>query len=457
MTFLAAAGGVLGGILAASAVGFSVSRLFAGDLTRAERTAWSLSTGFLVQSLLFLFCVSVAPGCGPAPVLALDLLVVAIALLIPARGQVSTCHIEGQVSTCHFRSRGVLLLFVVAAAACLLFLVQALAEPMWSTDFLAIWGLKGKTIATAGHVPRRLFDDPALYWAHREYPMLVPLSLATLASFAGGWDDQALALLFPVCELATLFALFGFFKRRVSSFAGAAACALTALCFPLYRAVNAGTAEVPFAFSLVLVSTAFLDSLSDRSPLVLTRLAMASLFCVSTKQEGTIFVLLLAAALWIRRRWDGWALVAPPVVHWGLLYFLGGTQPRREFDFTFLQPFRWPELAHRFTVVLGRILGTESLAAWLSLLAIVLYLLVTRRGLADPLLAVFALQILGYVAAFSISSYGPVWAADAAFSRVVATVFPAFTLVLGARVEKEKAGGSVGDEIRPAVEGATSD
>src|SRR5688572_19401740 len=141
----------------------------------------------------------------------------------------------------------------------------------------------------------RLFQDPALYWAHREYPLLVPFSLATLASFAGAWDDQALALLFPLCELATLLALSGFLARRVSSLAGAAAAALASLDFFLYRAVNAGTAEVPFALSLVLVSCAFLDVLHDATRPAVARLFAATLFCVSIKQEGTLFVVLLAA------------------------------------------------------------------------------------------------------------------------------------------------------------------
>ncbi|MEX0878303.1 MAG: hypothetical protein WD451_01075, partial [Thermoanaerobaculia bacterium] len=78
---------------------------------------------------------------------------------------------------------------------------------MWSTDYLAFWGYKGKVVFLTGEVPRRLFQDPALYFAHREYPLLVPLSLAALASWLGEWNDQALAVFFPVCALATLLAI----------------------------------------------------------------------------------------------------------------------------------------------------------------------------------------------------------------------------------------------------------
>jgi hypothetical protein len=306
---------------------------------------------------------------------------------------------------------------------------------MWSTDYLAIWGLKGKMIATIGHVPRRLFDDPALYWAHREYPLLVPLSLATLASFAGGWDDQALALFFPLCELATLLALFGFLARRVSGVSGAAACALAALCFPLYRAVNAGTAEVPFAFAVVLVSCAFLDTVLGGFPASRARLFCASLFCVSIKQEGTLFVGLLALSLLFRRRRrDAGVLLAAPLLHWGALYLLRGPQTRRDFDLTLFEPGRWKELPQLFATVVGRMLSTEAVLAWIPLSAIGLFLLVTRRGVADPLLPIFPLQILAYAIAFSVSSFDPIYAVEGAFRRIALTLFPALTIVLCARL-----------------------
>jgi hypothetical protein len=429
MTFPAALAGILGGILAAGAVGFGIARFFTGGLARTEIVAWSFATGLLVQSLLFLAVAAVSPGAGLAPLLALDALVVSVALLIaPPRT-------PGSGSDRPRWTGLVRVLLFVAAAAWLVFLVQAVAEPMWSTDYLAIWGLKGKTIATTGHVPRRLFSDPALYWAHREYPLLLPVSLAALAPFAGGWDDQALALFFPICELATLLALFGFLARRVSREAGAAAAALAALCFPLYRAVNAGTAEIPFAFAVVLVAAAFLDALDRGSPRVRARLFAAALFCVSIKQEGTLWVGLLGLALLFRRRTrrDAWALFVPPVLHWTALYFLRGPQTRRDFDLTLFEPGRWKELPSLFGTVVGRMITTEARQAWIPLVAIALFLIVTKRGVGDPLLPIFPLQILCYAVAFSVSSFDPIYAIEGAFRRIALTLFPALTIALAAR------------------------
>jgi hypothetical protein len=438
VTLLAAAALVLAGIAATGAVGWAAARFVASELTRLEKAAWSLAAGLLVQCLLFLGILAVGARPGVLAIVLLDIGLVRLSYFARCPGPLAAGRV-GRPS--RRRKIAVGLLVAVAAAAWMVFLVEAVSAPMWATDYLAIWGLKGKVAFLTGSLPGRLFQDPALYWAHREYPLLVPLSLASLATFPGVWNDQALALLFPACELATLFALGGFLSRRVSGIAGAGSAALAALCFWLYRAVNAGTAEVPFALSLVLVSCAFLDALEEARPRTLSRLLVASLFCVSIKQEGTLFVLLLCAVLWARSRFrplstwraGAWALLLPPVVHWSLLFVLRGPQTRRDFDLTLFEPHRWKELPALFLIVVGRMLGTEARQAAVPLLAIVLFFALTRRGIGDPLLPVFAGQLLCYAIAFSVSSFDPIYAIEGAFRRIALTLFPAFTLVLCAR------------------------
>jgi hypothetical protein len=458
MTFVDAVLGVLAGVLAASAVGWAVSRFFTADLTRPEKVAWSFAAGLLVQAVLFLIVVSIRPGHALVPLLVVDAVLVAASLLARRPALIPFQRVRGAGRPL------VVALLAVAAGAWLIFLVSALSEPMWATDYLAMWGLKGKTIFETGFVPRRLFQDPALFWGRPDHPLLVPLSLATLASLSGGWNDQALALLFPLCGLATILAVWGFLARRVSPLAGASAAALVSVCFPLYRAVNAGLAEIPLAFALVLASCAFFDARETGSRSATTRLFLASLLSAWTKPEGALFVLLLAGVLLVRQRFrvvdtwksGGWALVVPPVLHASLMFFLGRPLPPRDFDPTFFEPRRWSELLSRFGSVLARILGTEVLQVWVPVLAIGLFLLLTRRGLADPLLAVFALQILAYLAAFSISPFDPMWKVDSCFQRIVATLYPAFALVLGARTGGEAAGQSVGVLLRPPAEMAAS-
>jgi hypothetical protein len=444
MTFLAALVRVFLGAVVATTVGWAVSRFFTTGLKRAERLAWSFATGLLVQAIFFVVLSSIFPGAGALPILAIDGSIVAASFL--ARRSLPPDPAESAERGGDGRTLVVALLGI-AAVGWLIFLVAALSEPMWATDYLAMWGLKGKTIFESGSIPRRLFQDPALSWGRPDHPLLVPLSLAALALLSGGWHDQALALLFPLCELATILAVWGFVSRRVSPLAGASAAALVSVCFPLYRAVNSGLAEIPLALALVLASCSFLDVLQTGTRSAMARLFLASLLAAWAKPEGALFVLLLAGVLAVRQRFrfvaawksGGWALVVPPILHAGLMYLLCRPIPQRDFDPTFLEPRRWSELLSRFGIVLGRIFGAEMPGLWIPLLAAGLFLLLTRRGLADPLLAVFALQALAYLAAFAISSADPAWKVDSCFQRIMATLLPAFALVLGARLREPAA------------------
>jgi hypothetical protein len=78
-------------------------------------------------------------------------------------------------------------------------------------------------------------------------------------------------------------------------------------------------------------------------------------------------------------------------------------------------------------------LGTEGRHALIPIAALVVYFLATRRGAGDPFLPVFAVQMLFYAIAFTVSSFDPLYAIDGAFRRITMSLFPAFTLVLCAR------------------------
>lgn len=426
---------VLAALAAATAAGAAVSRAWTRGLTRRERFGWSLAAGLVVQSavLLVLLALRTRPDAGK--LLAGEAAAAVAGLLLGRRGSAPGGSPRSP------RAAGTALVALLAAAAAaswLVFLVGALADGMFATDFLAFWGYKGKVVFLSSGVPSRLFRDPALYFAHREYPLLVSLTLAALAFFLGSWNDQALALLYPFCAIATLLAISGFLERRVSRVAGAAGAALASLCVFLYRPANAGTAEVPFALGLVLALSAAIDTLEGDGAASVGRLAFASLFCASLKQEGTLFVFLLAAVLALSmrgplRRRAAAALVIPASLHWLALYLLRGNQTRRDFDFTLFAPGRWRELPALFETVVGRMLGTEGRNALVPIAAIAVFFLVTRRGVGDPFLPVFLVQMLFYAIAFTVSSFDPLYAIDGAFRRITMSLFPAFTLVLLSR------------------------
>src|SRR5262249_46970304 len=160
-------------------------RLLGSGLTRREKVAWSFAAGLLLQTicLLALMAAGTRPTGGK------------ILLLEIVAGSATAIVVRPGRSPALAPARSwllVVLLTCVAGAAWFVFLAGSLADSMWSTDFLAFWGYKGKIVFLTGGIPERLFSDPALYFAHPEYPLLVQLTLAALASFLGRWNDLAL-------------------------------------------------------------------------------------------------------------------------------------------------------------------------------------------------------------------------------------------------------------------------
>lgn len=420
-------------------VGFLITRFFMGGVSKAERVAWAFACGLLVHAALYGVFLGLGTRPRPTNILAAEIALVLITLVIWRRGSSRPLAIAVHSGHPSVLQR---LWLGGAVAGILLFLLTALAEPMWTTDFLAIWGLKGKTIFLAAEVPHRLFHDPHLFWSHPEYPLLLPLLFASLSAVVGEWNDRTLALLYPACQVATVFAAYGFLKRRVSRLAGSVAAGLIALFFPLYSPFNVGMAEIPLAFGLVLLSCAFLDAQRAESLELRLRLAIAALFSAAIKREGTLFGLLLLFALLLfqlSRRDRGrvllMCLALPILMHGGFLMFLRGRISSRDFDWTLLAPARWTELPDRAWELTLRLISVEIPDALLALFAVALFFVVTRASFADQLLYPLAAQVTLYAGACVFSAFGVAWLVETSFSRVTMALFPAFAMVLCARLE----------------------
>ncbi|HTD53245.1 MAG TPA: hypothetical protein VK780_09485, partial [Thermoanaerobaculia bacterium] len=204
--------GAFAAILAAVTCGGTllVASLFPpGSTFRPERWSW----GFVVGAALVAgqAALAIALGLSPGWIPALLLFAIAAALTWRARLR------EIGSDTAPQPDRAVLLsalLVALLASGVLFYLLRALTEPMWSNDYLAIWGLKGKTLFLARRFPASVLP-PSLYaFSHPEYPLGLPLIFAGAAGLLRRWDDHALALLFPLFQAATLVTLFGWLRRR---------------------------------------------------------------------------------------------------------------------------------------------------------------------------------------------------------------------------------------------------
>ena len=304
---------------------------------------------------------------------------------------------------------------------------------MWSNDFLAIWGLKGKTIFAAGGVPRRLFDDPSLGFSHPEYPLGLPFLYAAVSFLLGRWDDHAMALLFPFLQVATLFALSGWLRRRgVSKTIALAAAALLALFQPLYSAFLTGMADVPYSFVALLFGAALADALDQTDPFADRRLALASFLAVSTKNEGLLLAAagVLLAVLAFRRSRSASrraaAAVAAPVI---LLLLAGrlwkGSLPLRDFDLAYLGPTLILELLPRVGEAIRTGAREVILPAWPGLLCVLLLVAAGRREPAgDRLLLLASICAVAYLLVPSLAVLGPDWLIRTSLARIVSALAP---------------------------------
>lgn len=430
----AIAGAALG-LMAAVLSGLAAGRPMLTGLSRAEKVAWSLALGLLLQAALCLLLVLARPGAD----FTLPLAVLSTLLIVPLLRRSSAT--ETALPPLDGSPFSVKWILTAAAAGVVLFSVVALSEPMWAPDYLAVWGLKAKTIFLTASVPGRLFHDPETLWSHPEYPLLLPLDLAALSAWARGWDDRAPALLYPACQAAAALAAFGFLRRRGRAVGGAVAAAVIAWFFPLYAPQLVGVAEIPLALGFVMLGTALLDAMTSDSPSVRARLAAASLFCAALKQDGALFAVLAAVVCLLfpsagaRRRGVVLALVLPPLLHGTLLQLARGPVPERVFDLGLLAPARWGEWLGRIWQAASYIVSVEIVAALLPLVALAVFLLVTRRGPADRLLPMLGAQAFFYAAACSLSAIGVVWHLETSFARTTCALFPALAVVLGGRID----------------------
>ncbi|HEV2065183.1 MAG TPA: hypothetical protein VGS00_11615, partial [Thermoanaerobaculia bacterium] len=273
--------------------------------------------------------------------------------------------------------------------------------------------------------------------SHPEYPLGLPLLYAGISFLTGSWDDHAMAILFPLCQVATLLALFGWLRRRGATAALAVgAAALVALYEPLYSAFLTGMAEVPLAFGLLLFGTALADSLDQTDQGSIRRLAFAAAMLSAMKNEG----LFLAAAGFViallsggsRRIRVGLAALAPALAVYALHAAWRGRVPLSDFDFALLSPARVAE-------ALGAAARVPGLAGWLGLAGVAVLIGAGRRDSAgDRLLLLTALGLLAYLALPVFAVRGPAWLVETTLSRTAAALVPIVAAGIAVRLVNPK-------------------
>jgi hypothetical protein len=431
VNLLPALAAVAGILLVASEAGWLAARALGLDrpALAAERLVWGVALGLLLLAGVVPACFAVGLPPGWIPFLAGAAGLALLGRAFSARGG-ETPEATGSRPPEAPRARpvsvflGALLVLGVGVYA-----LRCLTEPMWATDFLAIWGGKGKAIFGAGGLPAWLHRMPELGFTHPEYPLGLPFLYASFAFLLGYWDDHATALLFPVFQWATLLFLAAWLRRhgapRPVPLAAAAALSLVE---PLYRAFTTGMGEVPLSFFLLLLGASLVDAL-DREPGAVRRLTVAALGAAALKNEGLLAAAAAAViALAARRtakavRWRAAAAALVPALSVRALQRLRmGPLPLRDFDFRLLLA---PELPIRIGFDL-RAIALETLgpgAFGLLLLAILFG--AGRRSIPAVRLATLAAILLSaYAILPAFAVLGPDWLVRTAFVRTSVSLAP---------------------------------
>ena len=389
---------------------------------RLERIGWSwaLGAGILGATVPISFLLRVRPGWPVFLVLAVGSEIGARILRVRGRDVPPSAESATEMSRARRRLTVFLGAFVLLGV--LLYVLRTLTEPMWSNDYVAIWGLKAKTIHAAQEVPPRLFQDPEVGFSHPEYPLGLPFLYAAVSFLTGRFDDHAMALLFPIFQVATLFALVGWLRRHGASNTTAAWAAAILACFePLYSAFTTGLAEVPLALGLLLFGTALADAL-EGDPGALRRTALASTLIAATKNEGLFFAAAgCAIALFFggQRRWKGaFAALPSALVVYALHVLWRGRLPLRDFDFGLGSAARTAE-------AIGAALRLPGPVGWAEISLIVALILLGRRAPEGSwLLVLSAAGLMAYLTLPAFSVRGPEWLVTTSLPRTSAGLAP---------------------------------
>jgi len=404
-----------------------------GSTFRPERWSW----GFVVGAALVAAqaAATIALGISPGWIPTLCFFAMAAALTLRARLREIGSDAAPQPNRSVLLSA---LLVALLASGVLFYLLRALTEPMWSNDYLAIWGLKGKTLFLAKRFPASVLP-PSLYaFSHPEYPLGLPLIYAGAASLLKRWDDHALALLFPFFQVATLAALFGWLRRRgVSWPVPLASAALLSQLEPLYSGFLTGMAEVPVSCVFLLFGTAYSDCLDETDSGARRRLAAASFLSAALKNEGLLLAAAGAVGAMTGRRSARWRTVGacalPALVVFTLTRVVSRGATPRDFDLAFLGT-RIGELPARLAESL-RVCFAEGIRPAWPILACLALLFAAGRStpFADRLLGLAAACLLVYVSIPALAVLGPTWLAHTTLSRTAVALAPLVAAGLAGR------------------------
>jgi hypothetical protein len=327
--------------------------------------------------------------------------------------------------------------------------VFTLARPHGDWDAWAIWNLRARFLFGGGALWGGAFD-PAMLWSHPDYPLLLPLAVARLWSYAGTESMLAPALIswgFTFGTAALLFASLSLLVGRLH------AALATAVLFGAPFFVKFGAAQqadLPVAFFCLLTAAA-LTFATRRAPggwgwTVVAGLAAG--FAGWTKNEGLVLCLVFgvltlagrfAGAEHPLRRTVLFAAGAAAAVA-AMLCFKGSLAPPSQLfsggtdaGARLLDPGRYALIAGAY----GRELLNLGMAIPVAAAAFLLGRTGEpgRRREAAVLFLAISLLMAAHIAVYLVTPYDLEWHLGTSLNRLLIQLWPTFLLALFLQVQ----------------------
>jgi hypothetical protein len=264
------------------------------------RGALAGGLGFAISSVLYLACLVAGVAQRPWVVGVEVAALIALATLarrIPPPDETGAVESPDSDSRFDWLLRGgVLVALIVNANA---WWVRFKDEPLGFWDAFAIWNLKARFFfVDSGEHWQRAFSN-SVSWSHTDYPLLLPLNVARLWTYAGEPTQEVSVVLSVIFALLVAALLYGVVSCLADAALGTLAV-YAVLATPALMAQSTWqVADIPLAF--FLAAAAGLVLIADKIPAgERPALVVSGLFAGAaawTKNEGLLFALAIPIAM----------------------------------------------------------------------------------------------------------------------------------------------------------------
>jgi hypothetical protein len=279
-----------------------------GDLTL--RASLAIGVGLCISSMGF-FVALLMQSTAAWHLIIIDAVLLALALLVHRALRRSTGQVNADLDTASRNPRwfnlivhGALLGAAAVAVAAIVTRYRALPHGHW--DAWAIWNLKARFFYAGGEAWSHAFS-PVIPWSHTDYPLLLPLNVARLWTYAGADGTlipAMLSMFYSILSVTTLYGAVSLFRGRVQGAIAALALLATA-GFVKHAALQ--IADTPVGFYLLAAVCVSALALQESTP-AMRRFVLAGI-CIGaaawTKNEGMLMAAALLISVTVVRAWSG--------------------------------------------------------------------------------------------------------------------------------------------------------